>query len=139
MFRRISPNDAEIKPTTVAVNGIEDSMNIIGRSADELQLEFYSPAPRFNKKVMYPCKPLVARNCNIDFLLSNADLCKMDVTLKPKDGVMFIPLNKEGYKGEGKKKSLAVPMKIKQLDQAPCVPSKMRRSIPEKKYSFMEK
>ena len=136
LFRRISPNDAEIKPTTVAVNGIEDSMNIIGRSADELQLEFYSPAPRFNKKVMYPCKPLVARNCNIDFLLSNADLCKMDVTLKPKDGVMFIPLNKEGYKGEGKQKSLAVPMKIKPIRPSPVCTIQDETIHPGKEIQF---
>ncbi len=102
LFRKISPRDAEIRPTTVAINGIEDTMNILGRTADELQLEFYSPSPKFNKKVTYPCKPLVARNCNIDFLLSNSDLCKMDVTLKPKDGVMFIPLKKENNNDDKK-------------------------------------
>ena len=85
---------------------------------------------------MYPCKPLVARNCNIDFLLSNADLCKMDVTLKPKDGVMFIPLNKEGYKGEGKQKSLAVPMKIKPIRPSPVCTIQDETIHPGKEIQF---
>ena len=38
----------------------------------------------------------------------------MDVTLKPKDGVMFIPLN-----SEGKRKSLLVPMKVKPMRPGP--------------------
>ena len=115
LFRQISPSDAEIKPTTVAVNGVGDSMNILGRTADELQLEFYSPSPRQQDKVTYPCKPLVARNCNIEFLLSNTDLCKMGVTIKPKDGALFIPVKKEGKK----KKSLLVPLKRKPMKASP--------------------
>ena len=136
LFRRISPSDAEIKSTTVAINGIEDSMNILGRSADELQLEFYSPAPKFNKKVTYPCKPLVARNCNIDFLLSNADLCRMDVTLRPKNGVMFIPLNKQDNNRGGKQKSLAVPLKVKPVKPSPVCTIQDETIQPGKEIQF---
>ena len=134
LFRLISPNDAEIKPTTVTINGVEDSMNILGRTADELQLEFYSPSPKHQDKVTYPCKPLVARNCNIDFLLSNADLCKMDVTIKPKDGVMFIPL-----KDEGKRKSLLVPMKIKPMRPGPVCTIQDETIHPGKEVQFHAK
>ena len=134
LFRQISPSDAEIKPTNVAVNGVEDSMNILGRSADELQLEFYSPSPKYPDKVTYPCKPLVARDCNIDFLLSNTDLCKMDVTLKPKQGAMFIPLKKEG-----KKKSLLVPMKIKPIKPSPVCTVKDETIHPGREVQFPAK
>ena len=134
LFRQISPSDAEIKPTNVAINGVEDSMNILGRTADELQLEFYSPSPKYPDKVTYPCKPLVARDCNIDFLLSNTDLCKMDVTLKPKQGAMFIPLKKEG-----RKKSLLVPMKIKPIKPSPVCTVKDETIHPGREVQFHAK
>ena len=58
-----------------------ESTNPCTSLAELIELEFYSPSPKYSEKVCYPCRPLVAQNINIDFLLSNTDLCWMDVML----------------------------------------------------------
>ena len=92
LFYKITAKGAQINKSPAQINEINESMHLLGRSADTIDLEFYSPSPKYPEKVTYPCRPLVARGVNIDFLLSNADLCKMDARLRPAHGAMYLPL-----------------------------------------------
>ena len=105
LFYRISEKGAKINKESARINGISDSMNILGRTEDLIELEFYSPSPKYPKKLVYPCRPLVARGVNINFLLSNADLCRMDVSLRPAHGAMYLPIT-----GSKRNKALMVPL-----------------------------
>ena len=89
LFRKVAPK-AEITGTTKSLLGIEERMQVIGRCAEDIHLEFYSTRDR--QTVNYKCKPLIVRDCNIDFLLSNADLCKLDVSIRPAAGAMRVPI-----------------------------------------------
>ena len=83
LFEKIAPK-AEILSTTKNLLGIEDRMQVLGRCSEDIKLEFYST--KDNAQVKYKCRPLIVRDCNIDFLLSNADLCKLDVSIRPAAG-----------------------------------------------------
>ena len=97
LFYKIS-KDKKIVKEDANINGIKESMHVLGRTAELIELEFYSPSPKYSR-------PLVARNVNIDFLLSNTDLCRMDVMLRPAHGAMYLPIPESS-----KNQTLMVPL-----------------------------
>ena len=114
LFLKIAPN-AEIASTTKSLLGIEDRMQVIGRCAEDIHLEFYST--KDNARVKHKCKPLIVRDCNIDFLLSNADLCKLDVSIRPAAGAMRVPI---GPKLKNKpRKMMTIPLTKKPMKSTP--------------------
>ena len=53
LFKKVAPK-AEITGTTKSLLGIEERMQVLGRCAEDIHLEFYST--RDQQKVKYKCK-----------------------------------------------------------------------------------
>ena len=131
LFEKIAPK-AEILSTTKNLLGIEDRMQVLGRCSEDIKLEFYST--KDNAQVKYKCRPLIVRDCNIDFLLSNADLCKLDVSIRPAAGTIKIPL---GVKQKDQpQKMMTIPLTKKPLKSTPVYAISDETIYPGKELEF---
>ena len=131
LFKKVAPK-AEITGTTKSLLGIEERMQVLGRCAEDIHLEFYST--RDQQKVKYKCKPLIVRDCNIDFLLSNADLCKLDVSIRPAAGAMRVPIGPK--QKDQPRKMMTIPLTKKPLKSSPVYAIADETIYPGKELEF---
>ena len=131
LFKKVAPK-AEITGTTKSLLGIEERMQVIGRCAEDIHLEFYSTRDR--QTVNYKCKPLIVRDCNIDFLLSNADLCKLDVSIRPAAGAMRVPIGPR--QKNQPRKMMTIPLTKKPLKSTPVYAIANETIYPGKEMEF---
>lgn len=131
LFKKMAPI-AEITGTTKSLLGIKERMQVIGRCAEDIHLEFYST--RDQQRVKYKCKLLIVRDCNIDFLLSNADLCKLDVSIRPAAEAMRVPIGPR--EKNQPRKMMIIPLAKKPLKSTPVYAIADETIYPGKEIEF---